>query len=323
MTTAIISGVAGQDGSYLAELLIEKGYRVVGLVNPRSDVAPGRLRHLLSSLDLIPVDLESEDEIRALVARYLPDEIYNLAARASSAHLFSEPVVTGELNALTVTRFLEAIRAVNRNIRFCQAASSEIFGEVVDSPQDEQTPFRPRNPYGVAKLYAYWMVANYRQHYGLHACSSILFNHESPRRRLELVTRKITRAVAEIKLGRRNSLVLGNLDARRDWGFAGDYVRGMWMMLQAAEPDDYVLATGQTHSVRDFCEIAFRRVGLDYRNYVTVEAQPQRQRESVQLVGNAAKAARVMGWTPSLSFEELVHMMVDADLAEIANSLRN
>lgn len=317
MPTALITGINGQDGSYLAELLLERGYRVVGLMRPDAATRQQRIGHLRQSIELVHGSLLDESYLRQIIGQYRPNEIYNFAARASSSQLFTDPVLTGDFNGLAVVRLLEAIRAVDTTIRFCQASSSEMFGEASQSPQDESTPFRPRNPYGVAKLFAHGMVGTYRENFGLFACSSILFNHESPRRGAEFVTRKIATGVARIKAGLVESLQLGSLQATRDWGYAGDYVHAMWRMLQVQSADDYVVATGQSHSVRDFCEIAFAHVGLDYRNHVQLDPRAQRPQESVRLVGDATKARTTLGWRPTLSFEQLVHMMVDADIERL------
>jgi GDPmannose 4,6-dehydratase len=319
--TALITGITGQDGSYMADLLLEKGYRVVGLVRPGSHGRDARIRHLGGRIELVESQLCDQEVLQGLLDRLGPAEVYNFAARASSSQLADDPVRTGEVNGLLVTRLLAAIHAVDPAIRFCQASSSELFGRSRQSPQSETTAFHPRNPYGVAKLYGHWAVVNYRESRGLFACSSILFNHESPRRGVEFVTRKITRGVASIKLGKQERLHLGDLEARRDWGFAGDYVRAMWQMLQASSPDDYVLATGEPHSVRDFCRVAFERVALDYEQFVVQDLGLRRPAEAAHLVGDAAKARRVLGWSPTVSFEQLVHMMVDADLAELAGGV--
>jgi len=314
VTVALITGITGQDGSYLAELLLAHGYRVIGLVRPGGVVNDSRIAHIRDRLELIPADLLNQHALQEIIDRCRPAEIYNLAARASSSQLFSDPLATTEFNGLVVVRLLEAIRAIDPTIRFCQASSSEIFGNPEHAPQDESTPSRPRNPYGIAKLCGHWFTANYREVYGLHAGSCILFNHESPRRGTEFVTRKIALAAARIKTGLQDRLRLGDLDARRDWGFAGDYVLGMWQMLRAPAPGDYVLATGVTHTVRDFCDVAFHHVGLDYEDFVVIDPVSRRPTESVPLVGNADKARRVLGWQPTISFHELVRMMVDADL---------
>lgn len=317
MPTALITGINGQDGSYLAELLLERGYRVVGLMRPDAATRQQRIDHLRQRIELVYASLLDEAHLRQVIGQCRPNEVYNFAARASSSQLFADPVLTGDFNGLAVVRLLEAIRAVDTTIRFCQASSSEMFGEAAQSPQDESTPFRPRNPYGVAKLFAHGMVGTYRENFGLFACSSILFNHESPRRGPEFVTRKIAMGVARIKAGLVGSLQLGSLQATRDWGYAGDYVDAMWRMLQAQSPDDYVVATGESHSVREFCEFAFAHVGLDYRSHVQLDPSAQRPRESVRLVGDATKARTALGWRPTLSFEQLVHRMVDADIERL------
>lgn len=317
MRTALITGINGQDGSYLADLLLASGYRVVGVQRPGTAVH-ARIEHIRSRVQLVECDLSDARALRTLLEQSRPGELYNLAARASSSQLADDPVHTGEVNGLTVTRLLEAIRAVDPTIRFCQASSSELFGNSSESPQSETTAFHPRNPYGVAKLYGHWATVNYRETFGVFACSSILFNHESPRRGPEFVTRKITRAVARIRAGVQSELRLGDLDARRDWGYAADYVRAMWMMLQAPVADDYVIATGEVHSVRELCQLAFARVSLDYRSYVVQDSQMRRPAEAAQLVGNPAKARSVLGWAPSVSFAELVGMMVDADVDALA-----
>ncbi|HTP68860.1 MAG TPA: GDP-mannose 4,6-dehydratase [Dongiaceae bacterium] len=312
MPTALITGINGQDGSYLAEFLLTKGYRVVGTVlNSHSDLR--RVHPIREKLEIIWSDLLNQDAIADILIRFRPDEVYNLAARASSRDLWTQPVFTGELNGLTVVRILEGIGKVNPRIRFLQASSSEIFGNAEESPQSETTALHPRNPYGVAKAFAHWNAGVYRAGRKLFACSAILYNHESSRRGIEFVTRKISRAAAAASLGERRKLELGRLEARRDWGFAGDYVRAMWLMLQHSEPDDFVIATGQTHSVRDFCELAFGHVGLDYRDFVQGVAADGRAAEPVELVGNPAKAHRVLGWRSRVSFEDLVRMMVNAD----------
>jgi GDPmannose 4,6-dehydratase len=313
MPSAVITGVNGQDGSYLAEFLLSKGYRVAGTVRNLARNT-GRIAHICERIEIIELDGTDSTSLEHMLRRFLPDEVYNLAARASGSGLWIDPALTGEVNALHVTRLLEAIRNCDTKIRFCQASSSEVFGNALDSPQDEATAFRPRNPYGAAKAYAHWITANYREGYGLFAGSCILFNHESPRRTIDFVTRKITYTVARIKLGLASELRLGNLEAKRDWGFAGDYVQAMWLMLQQPTPDDYVIATGETHSVREFCEIAFSHVGLDYRNYVTHDRENLRLAETALLVGNPAKARRLLGWQRNVSFQELVRMMMDSDL---------
>jgi GDPmannose 4,6-dehydratase len=317
--TALITGVTGQDGSYLAEFLLEKGYRVVGMVRRTSTVNFDRIKHIQDQIEIVQGDLLDQSSLMEIIRAYQPDEVYNLAAQSFVPTSFSQPVLTGEFTALGVTRLLEAIRHVKPDARFYQASSSEMFGKVVEVPQRETTPFYPRSPYGVAKVYGHWITVNYRESYGMFACSGILFNHESPRRGLEFVTHKVTHAAARIKLGLQRELRLGNLEARRDWGYAGDYVRGMWLMLQQDQPDDYVLATGETHSVRELCEMAFGHVGLDWRDYVVVDPKHYRPAEVDLLVGDASKARRVLGWEPSVNFEQLVRMMVDADLQALQN----
>lgn len=319
MPRALITGINGQDGSYLAELLLDRGYRVIGLMREGAVARQQRISHLRERIELVSGSLLDEWFLREIIARYQPEEIYNFAARASSSQLFVDPVLTGDFNGLAVARILEAIRALHPATRFCQASSSEMFGEAAEAPQSESTAFRPRNPYGIAKLFAHGMVATYRENFGVFACSSILFNHESPRRGAEFVTRKISMGVARIKCGLAESLQLGNLDAARDWGYAADYVYAMWKMLQVDAADDYVLATGESHTVREFCEVAFDHVGLDYRNHVEVDPRVRRPPETVALVGNAAKARRVLAWKPSVRFPELVRMMVDADIASLVS----
>jgi GDPmannose 4,6-dehydratase len=314
MRSALITGVNGQDGSYLAEFLLARGYRVIGLVREDAGDRLDRIRHIRSQLDIVPGDLLDDALLRRVLEAHRPDEVYNFAARASSSQLLTDPTLTAEYNGLAVVRMLEAIRTVNPGIRLCQASSSEMFGSVAQSPQNELTPFRPRNPYGVAKLFAHGMVGTYRENFGVFGCSAILFNHESPRRGAEFVTRKISMSVARIRAGLARSLPLGDLDVTRDWGFAGDYVRAMWQMLQTENADDYVVATGISHSVREFCALAFDRVGLDYRAYVQTDPRARRARESIPFLGDAGKAQRELGWQPSISFEQLVNLMVDADI---------
>ena len=315
MPRALITGITGQDGSYLAEFLLEKGYEVIGMVRRTSTVNFSRIQHIQDKITLVSGDLLDQGSLIAILRDYQPDEVYNLAAQSFVPTSWEQPVFTGEVTALGVTRMLEAIRTVDPSIRFYQASSSEMFGKVREVPQNELTPFYPRSPYGVAKVYGHWITVNYRESFGIYAVSGILFNHESPRRGLEFVTRKVSYGVAKIKLGLANELRLGNLDARRDWGFAGDYVRAMWLMLQQPAPDDYVVGTGQTHSVRELCEIAFAHVGLDWRDYVVQDPRYMRPAEVDLLVADPSKARRVLGWEPTVSFEELVQMMVDADLA--------
>jgi GDPmannose 4,6-dehydratase len=317
--TALITGITGQDGSYLAEFLLEKGYRVVGMVRRTSTVNFDRIKHIQDQVEIVQGDLLDQSSLMEIIREYQPDEVYNLAAQSFVPTSFSQPVLTGEFTALGVTRLLEAIRHVKPDTRFYQASSSEMFGKVIEVPQRETTPFYPRSPYGVAKVYGHWITVNYRESYGMFACSGILFNHESPRRGLEFVTHKVTYAAARIKLGLQRELRLGNLEARRDWGYAGDYVRGMWLMLQQDQPDDYVLATGETHSVRELCELAFGYLGLDWQEYVVVDPKYYRPAEVDLLVGDASKARRVLGWEPCVRFDQLVRMMVDADLQALQN----
>ncbi|HTP07615.1 MAG TPA: GDP-mannose 4,6-dehydratase [Anaerolineae bacterium] len=317
---ALITGITGQDGSYLAEFLLEKGYEVIGMVRRTSTVTFDRIQHIQDQLDLIQGDLLDQSSLIEILREYQVGEVYNLAAQSFVPTSWKQPVLTGEFTALGVTRMLEAIRTVDPAIRFYQASSSEMFGKVQQVPQTEKTPFWPRSPYGVAKVYGHWITVNYRESYNLFACSGILFNHESPRRGFEFVTRKISHGVARIKLGHAKELRLGNLDSQRDWGFAGDYVRAMWLMLQQEQPDDYVVAMGETHSVREFCEIAFSHVNLNWQDFVVQDPAFMRPAEVDQLIGNPAKAAAKLGWEPEVSFKELVKMMVDADLEELKRS---
>lgn len=314
MPTALITGVTGQDGSYLAEFLLDRGYRVVGMVRRTSTLNFHRIGHIQDRLELVPGDLSDQISLIRILDEYQPDEVYNLAAQSFVKTSWNQPVFTGDVTALGVTRVLDAIRIVNPRIRMYQASSSEMFGKVVEVPQRETTPFYPRSPYGVAKVYGHWITVNYRESYDMHASSGILFNHESPRRGLEFVTRKISHQAARIKLGLAHELRLGNLDARRDWGFAGDYVRAMWLMLQQDAPDDFVVATGETHSVEQFLDVAFEHLDLDWREYVVQDERYMRPAEVDLLVGDASKAGDVLGWEPSVTFAELVKMMVDADL---------
>ena len=325
MPRALITGITGQDGSYLAEFLLEKGYEVIGLVRRTSTVNFERIGHIQDKIQIVSGDMLDETSLVHVIDEYRPDEVYNLAAQSFVQESWRQPVFTGEVTALGVTRLLDAIRMVDREnkIRFYQASSSEMFGKVREVPQNENTPFYPRSPYGVAKVYGHWITVNYRESYGMHATSGILFNHESPRRGLEFVTRKVTDAVARIKLGLQDKVALGNLDARRDWGFAGDYVEAMWLMLQQDEPSDYVVATGETHSVQDLCEVAFSYVDLDWREHVVQDPRFMRPAEVDLLVGNPAKARARLGWEPRVSFEELIHMMVDADLAKIKKEMES
>ena len=319
---ALITGITGQDGSYLAELLLEKGYDVIGMVRRSSTLNFERIAHIQDRLILDPYtasgDLLDEASLISIISEHRPDEIYNLAAQSFVQTSFNQPVLTGEITALGVTRLLDAIRIVDPDIRFYQASSSEMFGKVQAVPQVETTPFYPRSPYGVAKLYGHWITVNYRESYGLHATSGILFNHESPRRGLEFVTRKITNAVARIKMGLQDELKLGNLEGQRDWGFAGDYVEAMYLMLQQDEPDDFVIATGETHSVRRFCEVAFGHVGLKWEDHVKVDEKFFRPAEVDLLIGDPSKAERVLGWKRKVHFEDLVTMMVDADMKALS-----
>jgi GDPmannose 4,6-dehydratase len=317
MPTALITGITGQDGSYLAEFLLDKGYQVVGMVRRTSTVNFERIRHIQKRLTLVSGDLLDQASLMAALQEYRPQEVYNLAAQSFVPTSWSQPVFTGEVAALGVTRLLDAIRQVDPQIRFYQASSSEMFGRVREIPQRESTPFYPRSPYGVAKVYGHWITVNYRESYGLFACSGILFNHESPRRGLEFVTRKVTDGVARIKLGLEREVRLGNLDARRDWGYAGDHVRAMWLMLQQDQPDDYVVGTGQTHSVREWCQAAFGHVGLDYADWVKVDPRFMRPADVDLLVSDPTKARTALDWVPDVSFEKLVATMVDADLARL------
>ena len=319
---ALITGITGQDGSYLAELLLDKGYEVIGMVRRSSTVNFERLAHLQDRITFVAGDLLDEGSMIQVLRTHRPEEVYNLAAQSFVQTSFGQPVLTGETTALGVTRVLDAIRLVDPAIRFYQASSSEMFGKVQEVPQRESTPFYPRSPYGVAKVYGHWITVNYRESYDLHASSGILFNHESPRRGHEFVTRKITHAAARIKLGQQDTLVLGDLDPQRDWGFAGDYVEAMWMMLQQDQPDDYVICTGETHSVRDFLDVAFSRVGLRWQDHVEQDPEFMRPAEVDLLVGDASKAQKVLDWEPRTSFEELVEMMVDADLALLSGRLK-
>ncbi len=314
MPTALITGITGQDGSYLAELLLEKGYRVIGIVRRSSTTPYERISHLVDRVELVSADLLDQTSLTDVVGDQAIDEIYNLAAQSFVQTSWSQPVLTGEFTALGVTRMLEAMKKAAPKARFYQASSSEMFGKVVETPQKESTPFYPRSPYGVAKVYGHWITVNYRESFGLYAVSGILFNHESPRRGLEFVTRKVTDAVARIKLGFGKELRLGNLDSRRDWGFAGDYVDAMWRMLQQDEPDDYVIGTGHTCSVRDLCETAFGHAGLDYREFVKQDPKFFRPAEVDLLVADPEKAHAKLGWQPQVTFKQLVEMMVDADL---------
>ncbi len=320
MPKALITGITGQDGSYLAEFLLDQGYEVLGMVRRTSTVNFDRIRHFQDRVTIVQGDLLDQVSLIHILQEHRPEEVYNLAAQSFVPTSFTQPVLTGEFTALGVTRVLDAIRTVDRGIRFYQASSSEMFGKVHETPQRETTPFHPRSPYGVAKVYGHWITINYRESYDLFACSGILFNHESPRRGLEFVTHKITQTVARIKMGLTDELRLGNLEARRDWGYAPDYVRAMWLMLQHDQPDDYVVATGETHSVREFCQEAFDYVGIDWEQYVVVDPRFYRPAEVDLLVGDASKAGRILHWEPSVTFNELVRIMVDADLEQLAQS---
>jgi len=323
MPNALITGFTGQDGSYLAEFLLRKGYTVFGLVRRTSIVADERIRHLLNDVEIVDADLLDQLSLIQALRRSNPDEVYNLAAQSFVPTSWSQPVLTGEYTALGVTRMLEAIRAVDMPVRFYQASSSEMFGKVQEVPQRESTPFYPRSPYGVSKLYGHWITVNFRESYNTFACSGILFNHESPRRGPEFSTRKISRGVARIKLGLQKSLAMGNIDAKRDWGYAPDYVEAMWLMLQQERPDDFVIATGETHSVAEFLELAFQHAGIEnWRNYVHTDPAFLRPAEVDLLVGDASKAKRVLGWQPKVSFAQLVKIMVDADLELERSHLR-
>ena len=316
---ALITGITGQDGSYLAELLLEKGYEVFGLVRRSSTVNFERIGHLQDKIELISGDLLDQKSLVSALQTARPQEVYNLGAQSFVPVSWEQPMLTGEVTGLGVTRLLEAIRTCDENIRFYQASTSELFGKAQETPQNEQTAFYPRSPYGVSKLYAHWITINYRESYGLFACSGILFNHESPRRGLEFVTRKITHGVARIKHGLDQELRLGNLDSRRDWGYAGDFVRAMWMMLQQDDPDDYVIATGTSRTIGEFCEVAFAHAGLDWRQYVVVDERFLRPAEVHTLLGDATKAREKLGWEPEVGFAEMVQQMVDWDLEQVAH----
>ncbi len=320
MPKALITGVTGQDGSYLAELLLQKGYEVVGVVRRTSHHSYERIEHLLDRIEVVAADLLDQHSLTVVLQESRPDEVYNLAAQSYVPTSWTQPVLTGEFTALGVTRILEAIRLAHPVARFYQASSSEMFGKVTQTPQREDTPFYPRSPYGVAKVYGHWITVNYRESYGLYAVSGILFNHESPRRGIEFVSRKVTDGVARIKLGMAREIRLGNLDARRDWGFAGDYVEAMWRMLQREGPQDYVVGTGEAHSVRELVEVAFAHVGLDWRTHVVSDPKYYRPAEVDVLIADPSKACRELGWAPRIGFAELVRMMVDADLERLARS---
>jgi GDPmannose 4,6-dehydratase len=314
MYKALITGITGQDGTYLAELLLSKGYQVIGTIRNARKYRETRHLEMESEVELVEWDMLSQERITALLSQYRPVEIYNLAAYSSGAGMYDDPISVGDVNGLAVTRILEAIRTVDSSIRFCQASSREIFGEAVESPQSENTALKPRSPYGAAKMYADAMVRIYRQHYNIFACSAILYNHESPLRGVEFVTRKVTRTAARIKLGLETELHIGNLDGERDWGYAGDYVRAMWLMLQQTNADDFVIATGESHSVQQLCQIAFSHLGLDFERYVRLVDTAFRPSEVVRLVGCVEKAKEILGWIPGVNFRELVQMMVDEDM---------
>jgi GDPmannose 4,6-dehydratase len=320
---ALITGITGQDGSYLAEFLLSQGYEVYGLVRRTSTLNFERIRHIQDQIRLVPGDMLDQTSLTVTISQIQPHEVYNLAAQSFVQTSWNQPVFTGDVTGLGVTRMLDAIRTVNPEIRFYQASSSEMFGKVREVPQKETTPFYPRSPYGVAKVYGHWITVNYRESYNLHATSGILFNHESPRRGLEFVTRKVTHHAARIKLGLADELRVGNLDARRDWGFAGDYVRAMWLMLQQDTPDDYVIATGETHSVTELLDVAFGCVDLDWKNHVVQDEQFMRPAEVDLLVGDASKAGLVLGWEPEISFQQLIQMMVEADYQILSSTLKS
>ncbi|RJQ52965.1 MAG: GDP-mannose 4,6-dehydratase [Actinobacteria bacterium] len=321
MKKALVTGITGQDGSYLAELLLEQGYEVYGMMRRTATESTTNIDHILERITIVEGDLLDQTSLIDAVEVTEPDEVYNLGAQSFVPTSWNQPVLTGEFNSLGTTRLLEAVRRVDPHIRFYQASSSEMFGKVREVPQSEITPFYPRSPYGVAKVYAYWITVNYRESYNLFASNGILFNHESPRRGLQFVTRRITNGVARIKHGLATELRLGNLDARRDWGYAGDYVRAMWLMLQAEEPDDFVIATGEEHSVREFAQAAFERVGLDWEKHVVVDERLFRPAEVERLLGDPAKAKSKLGWEPEVSFEELVATMVDADMERVRKQI--
>ncbi len=322
MPTALITGVTGQDGSYLAELLLSKGYQVIGMVRRSSTVTFERIEQIVDQITIVPGDLHDQSSLVNALEEYQPTEVFNLAAQSFVPTSWSQAVLTGEVTAMGVTRLLEAIRLVNPKIRFYQASSSEMFGKVLEVPQRESTPFYPRSPYGVAKVYGHWITVNYRESYDMFAVSGILFNHESPRRGLEFVTRKISRGAAMIKLGLSKELRLGNLESRRDWGFAGDYVEAMWLMLQQENPVNYVIGTGETHAVREFCEIAFSHLSLDYKDYVVQDPRFYRPAEVDLLVSDPTKARVELKWEQSVNFNELVHMMVDADMERLKAGIK-
>ena len=314
MVKALITGITGQDGSYLAEFLLKKGYEVYGMYRRSSVETFGRIDHIKDKINLVCADLTDQSSLNETIRTINPDEVYNLAAQSFVPVSWTQPLLTSDITALGVTRLLEAIRHINPKIKFYQASSSEMFGKVQETPQTEKTPFYPRSPYGVSKVYSFWITKNYRESYDMFCCNGILFNHESPRRGKQFVTRKITDSVVKIKLGLQKDLGLGNLDSKRDWGYAGDYVEAMWLMMQQDKPDDFVIATGETHSVREFCEIAFKRVGLNYEDYVKKDPKFFRPAEVDLLVGDYSKAKKELKWEPKIKFKELIEMMVDADL---------
>ena len=323
MKKALITGITGQDGSYLAEFLLEKGYRVAGIVRRSSTERFERIDHIKNKIELKQADLLDQLSIIDAIKEFEPDEIYNLAAQSFVPTSWTQPILTGEFTALGVTRMLEAIRHINKRIKFYQASSSEMFGKVQQVPQTEKTPFYPRSPYGVAKVYGHWITVNYRESYNIFACSGILFNHESPRRGREFVTRKVTEGAAKIKLGLAKELRLGNLDAKRDWGYAKDYVRAMWLMLQQKEPSDYVIATGKEHSVQELVEISFGRLELKWKDYVVIDPALLRPAEVDHLVGDPSRAKKELGWEPQVSFQELIEMMVEADLDKLKKNSKS
>ena len=314
---ALVTGVTGQDGSYLADFLLEKGYTVYGLIRRSSTVNFERIRHIQDKIEILPGDLLDQNSLINAVKESWPEEVYNLAAQSFVPTSWNQPVLTGEFTGLGVTRILEAIRLVKPDVKFYQASSSEMFGKVRETPQNEKTPFYPRSPYGIAKVYGHWITVNYRESYNLFSCSGILFNHESPRRGKEFVSRKVTYGAARIKMGLQKELKMGNLDAKRDWGYARDYVAAMWLMLQQDKPEDYVIATGETHSVRELLGIAFGHLGLDYQDFVVIDSRLVRPAEVDLLLGDASKARQVLGWKPTVTFAELVKMMVDADMERL------
>ncbi|MCS0674071.1 GDP-mannose 4,6-dehydratase [Cytobacillus firmus] len=320
MKKALITGITGQDGSYLAEFLLNKGYQVYGLKRRSATVNNENIRHIQDKIQFVSGDLQDVTSLINAVKAADPDEVYNLAAQSFVADSWLQPIFTGQVTALGVTNMLEAVRIVKPDAHFYQASSSEMFGKVLETPQNELTPFYPRSPYGASKMYGHWITVNYRESFNMHTCSGILFNHESPRRGIEFVTRKITDAVARIKLGLQDELRLGNLDAKRDWGFAGDYVKAMWLMLQQNDPDDYVIATGETHTIKEFVEIAFKHVGLDWQDYVVQDSKFFRPAEVDLLLGDPAKAKNKLGWQPEVTFEQLVIMMVESDVKRLENT---